>query len=436
MIFLPVLIFYAVLFRNLVNIPLLDDYAILNFIAATKESHGLTAVFSQVLSAQFNEYKVMFGAAVFTMQYYLLGHVNFSGLCILGDASVLVIGVALWKMFLPALKDISLRLALFVPVSWLLFQFFYSETLNWAAPAIQNLGVLAFAFAMFVLLVVDKRSWFMGALVCLVFAIAASGNGFIAAFVAFLALAAQRRLQHLLVWTATTCLMLLAYSYRYTSTSSQSARGSSVFKVLLHLKPLYAISFLGGIGGINLGAFLPRTAVSLSVGFLICLFFMFIIRHGKLSSNTAVNCAVGFLFLTAIGVAGIRSDLGLTQSLQSRYRIYSDLLVILMWVLLCERYAGKLTGRLIRNKLYLATCAVIVLFSLAADLGGSPLLFRRHSQLIDGLKAYEHTKSAGPEDGPAWLNVKSLPSAERQMNHEYRYQLSKAIKLGTYVPPF
>jgi hypothetical protein len=45
-----------------------------------------------------------------------------------------------------------------------------------------------------------------------------------------------------------------------------------------------------------------------------------------------------FLLLSAVGVAGLRSDIGLKQSLDSRYAIYSALLVIFAWFAVVEKF--------------------------------------------------------------------------------------------------
>jgi hypothetical protein len=43
-----------------------------------------------------------------------------------------------------------------------------------------------------------------------------------------------------------------------------------------------------------------------------------------------------FILLTAMGVSALRAELGLMQSISSRYRIYSDLLLIFAWFALVK----------------------------------------------------------------------------------------------------
>ena len=337
LIVIPVLLFYAALLHQLTNIPFADDYAVLNFIHNLNLQPGALAKASYILSVQFNEYKVPLEAVVFTAQYSFLGHINFIGLCMLGNAAILLLGVVLWKMFLPSLHHEPRRVALFIPVSWLLFQLSYGETLNWAAPGIQNLYVIGFSFAAFLLLDRAGRWAFTGALAFLVLAIAASGNGLIAAFTGFIALAVSRRFRRLAAWTAVTLMMMLVYAYHYNPSSSQSSRHDSVFQALLHVKVFYGISFLGGAAGVVEVPNLPRLVRSIALGFALCAFFGYLALRRELSANRAVNCAVAFLFLTGLGVAGIRSGMGMLSSLNSRYRIYSDLLLIFVWFFVCER---------------------------------------------------------------------------------------------------
>src|SRR5580658_1504501 len=58
---LPAILFYTVLFRNLRDIPLLDDYdALLVFLNQIIPLQGISAKVSYFLAAQHNEYKLFF----------------------------------------------------------------------------------------------------------------------------------------------------------------------------------------------------------------------------------------------------------------------------------------------------------------------------------------------------------------------------------------
>jgi hypothetical protein len=268
---LPALIFYGLLFRNIIDLPFGDDYEILDFLNHLRGLHGAGTKLLYVLTAQHNEYKLIFGHSIFTLQYLLLGRVSFSGLCVIGDAAVLFLALVLWKMFLPSQANLSVRLALFVPVSWLLFQLSYGETLNWAEPALQNLYIFVFSFAAFVLMARDKARTFPGALLFLILAIAASGNGFLAAVAGALMLLKHKQFTKLISWCGVTLGMVCLYAYRYNVMSSQSQQHQSVFATLLHLKFVYIVAFLGSVGEIG-HSLIPHFSPSVdSFGLGVCL---------------------------------------------------------------------------------------------------------------------------------------------------------------------
>ncbi len=142
---LPAVLFYGILFRHLVNIPYMDDYDILGFLNQVAQVRSGTAKLWLFLGWQHNEYKLFFLNGLSWAQFAVLGHVNFAQLCVLGDSAVLVLSFILWSMFLPGQKDLARRLALFVPVSWLLFQLLYWEALSSALAPVQNLWVIVFS---------------------------------------------------------------------------------------------------------------------------------------------------------------------------------------------------------------------------------------------------------------------------------------------------
>jgi hypothetical protein len=143
---LPPILFYAILFHKAMNVPLEDDYeALLDFLNQMAELRSVSAKASYFLAVQFNEYKLFFGHGLVWLQFALFGRIDIRLLCALGNGFVLLLAILLWKMFLPNREDFAYRMAFFVPVSWLLFQLQYVETLNWAMPSLANLPVLVFS---------------------------------------------------------------------------------------------------------------------------------------------------------------------------------------------------------------------------------------------------------------------------------------------------
>ncbi|MGA2219096.1 MAG: hypothetical protein ABSG51_13465, partial [Terracidiphilus sp.] len=318
---LPPLLFYSFLFRTTVDIPFYDDYdALLEFLNRTAVLNTLSAKISYFLAARHNEYKLFFLRGVAWLQWALFGRIDFIVLSVIGDLFVLLLAVLLWKMFLPKRKDLASRLVFFIPVSWLLFQFQYWETLNWSMAVLQNIPVLVFSLGAIYLLVKEARPAFWAAVLSFILAVAASINGLALIPVGLLILALDRRYFRIAVWLLAAAACIAAYAYRNAPRSAPAAPYSEVVSNIFHFNPAYVLAFIGSAASI------PFRAGSFFLGTLLCLFFGYLARRGYIRRNPLVSWCVLFLLITAVGVAGVRSVFGVQQAVASRYTIYSALL--------------------------------------------------------------------------------------------------------------
>jgi hypothetical protein len=380
----PAVVFYSVLLYTARNLPWLDDYdAVLNFANQWTALHSFPERFIYFLSAQHNEYKIFLAHGLVCLQLALTGHVNFTVLCVLGNLSILLLGVVLWKMFLPETL-LERRLALFLPVSLLLFQYQYVETLNWPMPGLVNLPVVAFAIGCFYFLGRRTRASFAAAAALMVLGIASSANGFLIAFVGMVLLLAERQYLRVAGWIATTGLCAWLYAFHY-HTSAEPGQSHSLLHALMHPQLIFVLGFLGAAGRY------PFHAGAVVLGVALVVFYGWIIRMGYLREQPIVGYCLLFVFLTGVGVAGIRADLGLVQSMSSRYRIYSDLLLIFAWFGLVSRYRLAETESLRRNPLFVTTLALCALFWVAMDAVGGRNLHRRDAMLEQGMRRFEQS---------------------------------------------
>jgi hypothetical protein len=431
---LPAVIFYSVLFLRAINLPLDDDYeALLDFLNKLVELKGFAAKTSYFFSSQYNEYKLFFGHAVAWLQLSLFGHVNIRVLCAIGNAFVLLLAILLWKMFLPNHRDLGDRLIFFIPVSWGLLQLEYVETLNWAMPSLQNIPVLLFSFGTIYLLLRAGPLPFYSALVCLMLAVAASGNGFFVIPIGVLILSAGRHYQRIAIWLLISAACIAAYAYRYNVMSSQSRMQASVLSTVLRPRPFYVIAFIGNTASSPLVGHFPRLQIqaSLLLGVLLCSFFIALWRRGYVERNPLVCHCVLFLFLTAIGVAGLRSDFGIEQSLASRYAIYSVLFLIFAWYAVVEEFLIPHNRSSVRNGTLLVTIAGVVLFSLVMDRRAWFFLAGRDGRIITGMQAYERP---GSNLGPILPFRGQGPRFDELDKHAPEI-LRQSTRLGIYRPP-
>jgi len=429
----PAITFYSILFRQASRLPFYDDYtALLDFLNHLTLLIGVSAKFTYFLASQHNEYKLFFAHAVIWLQFLLIGHINLQYLCAIGDGFVLLLAVLLWKMFLPGHRDSATRLTLFAPVSYFLFQLQYEETLNWAMASLQNLPVLVFSLSGIFMLFRSSQNAFLGSLCFMILAIAASGNGFLLVPIGIFILYRERRYAQALTWFTISAACALAYAYHYNTMSSQSPESRSVFATLTHLRWTYTLAFIGNVGGYTLkygGAF--RAWIT---GASLCVFFAFLAQRGYFRRNPIVGYCVLFLLLTAIGVAGLRSDFGLAQSLSSRYAIYSDLLMIFAWTAFVEEFMQN-SSKLPRQSWILAgALALSIFFCMTMDVLGLSGLKRRNGQLVQGMTLFEHPTAPASIAGPL-PTVLSLSSIGQVEALKERQILIRAKELGIYTPP-
>lgn len=427
----PAILFYTILFRSALNLPILDDYdALLGFLNQITQLDSTSSKAAYFLASQHNEYKLFFTHGIAWLVYDLCGYIDFRILFAIGNGFVLLLAILLWKMFQPNCKDLKTRLAYFTPVSWLLFQLQYWETLNWAMTGIQNIAVLVFSLGAIYLLVREERWAFCCALAFLILAVSSSGNGLIIIPIGVLILALARRYARVANWLVVSAGCIAAYAYRYNVMVSATHPRNSIFSTFHPLSPGYVLAFIGSAGSF------PFKAGSFLLGILLCVFFVYMARRGYIRKNPLVSYCVLFLLLTAIGVAGIRSDLGVEQSLSSRYTLYSALFLIFAWFAIVEEFLQHRRASLSHNDLFLCTVLAVVPFSLWMDLGGWLQIERRDCALVQAMAAFEHPATPESTAGPAPpVSLSEGKAASDAFNLRTRAILTESIKLGVYRPP-
>ena len=438
---LPPLIFYSVLLRKAVNVPYFDDYySILDFLNQSIQLKITSARASFFLTSQTGEFRLWLLHALTWLLFRLSGHIDLRVLDAIGNGFVLLLAILLWKMFLPNHKDLASRLALFVPVSWLLFQLQYWETLDWATSGLQHVPVLLFSLGTIYLLERGERWAFLCSMAFLILAVASDGNGLLTIPIGLLILAAGRSYQRAAAWLLASAGCIAAYAYRYKLVLTETdAHGSafmgqhpeahhSAFSALLRLRPAYLLSFIGSAGRF------PFQQGSLVLGILLCVLFVYMASRGYIRRNPTVSYCILFLLLTAIGVSCLRSDLGVSQSLSSRYAIYSALFLIFAWFAIVEEFLQHRRESLQDSGIFLGAMAAAVLFSLCMDLAGANGLDARNRTLENAMAEFEHPTNPASALSPAPLAPLPGPPGN-DFNTQARDIVIQSMNLGVYKPP-
>jgi hypothetical protein len=428
---LPAVLFTGITLRFLVNIPIWDDYhALLSFTSILVQKKGIAARLLHLLASQHGEYKLFFEHGIAWAEVALTGHLNFEFLGLLGNSAVLILALILWSMFLPKEKDLARRLTFFVPVSWLLFQLQYWESVDWAMEGLENLWVIVFALGAIGLLLRPSSRAFAGAVVLYVLAIGTNGNGLVMLPVGLLILVTRRRFAGALSWLTVSTVCIAAYAFQYNFQASPS--NGTLFNSLSRVDPFYAIAFVGSAGAIA-GESYASLLLSLMLALSLLGLFGWLARRECGKRNPFVSFCVLFFLLTALGVAGIRSDLGLRSSVTSRYTVYGVLFVIMAWAAISEEFLQKQRERLVKNKLLWTATILSVMFSLSMDVYGYLNLAQRKDAVVQDMAVFEHSH-AGALDEPMLTSPDESPDATG-LSESDRDVLIESIRLGIYEPP-
>jgi hypothetical protein len=435
---LPAALFYLYLQYLLINLPLFDDYDIaLNFGNHLSELRGFAEKLIYLISARDNEYKLILAHLLVWSQITVAGHVNFKVLSALGNLSVLFIGIALWKMFLPG-AEMNRRLALFIPVSLLLFQGEYVETLNWSTVSIQNLAVIACAVWSILLLVREGVGAFIGAVMIMVLGVASSANGFLIAAVGVMVLVVHRRTYWAVVaWAVVAALCFAVYAYHYSDGHVQSPGHLPLSVMLMHPPILYLFSFLGAVSHPYTSENSAGLALSMLVGLGFVMLFCVAAMRGYFRQHPAVGYCLLFVLLTGVGVSGARAGFGLSQSVSSRYRIYSDLLLIFAWFVVVAVSRMDKSPALSRDKLLRSVVVISSIFWMAMNAHGVLALHGRNQELKSGMALFKDSMGAVTPvyrpKVPSVVCAKS-PGSCTKADEDARETLIKSENLGIFKP--
>lgn len=423
---LPVLSAYAILLRLSVPIPLLDDYpAILRFAEHFQEQPSRLQKLLYLAAAQHTDYKLLLVHSVVALQLVFLHHVSLSFLIGAGNLAPLLILLVLWANAFRKQRNLSQRLFLFLPVPFLLFQLNYAEAFDWAMGSLQSLGVIAFALLSIHLLLRSGRTSLVLATAAAVLAVSASASGFLLMPIGCLALFLRRCYRAMLVWCIPFAAMLLVYNYRYVRVPAPAHAGAPQMA-------LFFLSFLGSAYENMHHRPLPN--LSILLGAVLCAALAYSLRNRRCRDHLFHTLSTLFIFGTAALVTLGRSGMGLEASLSGRYKIYSDLLLILTYLVLAECALGKSQVGLTPASrcLAMASMTMATLLFAASGIAGYKLLSRRRGQLVEGLRQYEASSAMAT---PMLSPNGAVGPGFADLQENARSSLTRAIRLGLYRAP-
>jgi hypothetical protein len=422
---LPILFFYAALFRQMRNVPMLDDYPVfLGFILNFKQTPHLGAKLLLLLTTQHFEYKLVVAEAIAAIQWVITGKVNFLFLIFLGNLATLGMLWLYWRNCFTSQADLTRRMLLFLPIVYLLFSLNYAEAVDLAEFGLQIGATIFFTLVSIHFLIRPGRVALSLACVFALLACLSNANSLMLAPVGLLALLHRRKLSHFAAWTTTFALALAIYCYHYVP-ARMAADGAHV--TLFH-KLIFWLSFLGGATE-NMSRF-PIKGLAIAVGLFGCVLFVWAWRTRFDRSQPFTFYATLWCLLTAVMVAVGRSGMGITLSLSLRYKVYSDLLLIFCYVFAVSRLDRPETPPHRKRQMYAAALAGAILLSSASDYFGYRFLVNRQRRVEIGFNQY----AADPIHHPPMVSLTDQPLPPQEPE-ACRKLLNRAIAEGIYTLP-
>jgi hypothetical protein len=371
-ILLPVIIYFLAWDFYAINIPKWDDHPLKGFIdqyAHAADWNGkITA-----LTRQHNEHRIALTRLFAWIDFSLFGHLNYRHLMFVGNMLLVAI-IPLWYILL---KNNKKPLFALVPVPFLLLSLAMWENMYWGMASIQNFGVVTLSLWALYLCINPKNMLFALSIPMAAVAVYTSPNALfilpIGAFLIFLTGNRQRFALFLIISAA------LIFSY-FTGYKRADYNPESKASLLQIVKGYMA--FLGSFAEsfpvldhfavcVFIGSILFLVAISVASTTLFR-----IIRNKyavKFEKTTDLFClgAILFILATALVVVYGRAGFGLPGLTDSKYKIYSVLLLIVAYLYIVIPIRGSFLSPYITAIIFFA-----VIFN----------VFSYHYHLVDASK--------------------------------------------------
>lgn len=374
----PVILFWIIWSYYAVNVPKWDDHALRGFLYDLDEE---TTFFGKIYQffRQHNEHRIVVDRLVAFIDYNVTGKLNFRHLMAVGNLSL--IGIVLLLMDLFRREGRSAWYV--VPVPFLLLNLANWENMYWGMAALQNFWIVFWSMLTCYLLAYTQHWRWAVAVATL--ATLTSGNGLLIWPIGIILLAlrsvdsqigGKHRFLPLVAWIVSAGIVIGLYFAGYKKPAGNPPDKSSVFEVVKG-----GVAFLGA----SVEALPVRSALQSSVlfgGALVLVAILLIgfglLRYGQVIGHTILQFTkssasgkskaippialffwgvMAFIFGTTAVVAWGRTGFGLDLIITSRYKIYSLLLLVMLYV-----YVVLIAGRTLGKWIMVGGIAGSVLF--------------------------------------------------------------------------
>jgi hypothetical protein len=422
-ILLPILAAYAILLRYMVDMPFIDDYPVmLGFSVKYVSLPSWGARLHFILADQWVEYKLVLVHLLSALELAATHRIDFAFQFWIGNLALIPLLYLLWRMYFARdAAPLNQRLLLFLPIAFLLFSLNYAEALDWSAAALAYIGTIALCFAS-ILFISQPDAGRVGrhtaaACLCVLAACLNSASGFFLLPFGLYFLWRRRAFGWAAAWCAMFALGIAPYFVHYAK-DLRTGNGP------LYLIPLYFFSFLG--------AGTPIIKLAIPAGAAILAIMAWAVRAGYHRTHPAAMLGAAWIVIAAAAAAVGRGRTGLAFSLASRYKIFSDLLLIFCYAFLADRVLHADLSHRARRRLYAVALLGSILFCIRFDVQGAGILKARRALLLAGA---EHFRQAPGRNSPMWFNSEDHDTFFAGQEADARQWMIEAERLQLYTLP-
>lgn len=325
---IPIAIVFSLILENATNVPFWDDYdTVTRWLLKWWDTPDIRERL-QLLIAQHNEHRIVLPRLGILLLTFVRGEVDLPLANLLGDLSILLLFVLLIHA-LPLAR--SLKVAAALPISFILFQPQYVDTLIWYTGSISNFCVLAFALGAISFATRRGVIALLIAVLLAMLALSVQANGlFIFVTCGVLSFVLRLGWRRIAVWFLLTVLSASTYFYGFRSPPGHCTPKDALAAPLVAAE--YGLNFLGG------AITLSTPGWSIGVGIVLLAIILLLVRDGVYKHTPVLAFFVLFLLITAASNTGGRSCFGGDYPLlHARYRIYSITLVSTLYCILFYR---------------------------------------------------------------------------------------------------
>lgn len=339
----PVVLFVLLFVSFATNFPFSDDFDMVGFYLEfdRKDAYGKL----ESLFRQHNEHRIVYTRVMVLALTFLLGKVNVTAWMALGNLSLFVTCFLLYRSFR---RDDKYKIVFFMPAVWFLFAPFYHNNVFWGMSALQNTSVVLFSLLAIYLVAQRTTASFYGAIPCAIVAVYTSGSGMFAAFVGVVILLYQRRYKALAGYVLVMLPAIGLYFFDYHAPEHHPP-------VIKSLSEYPEATFAGFFAFLGNAVKLTHTSyqflIILLAGLVLFVYALHLLRQQYYAKNIVLAGMLLYVMLVGVSVSLGRAGFGAATLADSRFSIYSVVLICLLYLAAIESAGENAAKYLFRSVL-------------------------------------------------------------------------------------